>query len=266
MKTLIIIPARYGSTRLPAKPLLQIAGRSLVSRVADVAVAACGQIAEADYVVAVDDARVEDHCREHGLKTVMTDPDCPSGSDRALAAVEALGAVPEVVVNLQGDAPFTPVAHVVSVATACAETGVDCATPVVQLSWSALDELKKHKLAAPFSGTTCIRDPDGRALWFSKNILPAMRKEDALRAAGPLSPVLRHIGLYAYRLDALKRFAGMKPSRYEELEGLEQLRLLEAGMHVKAVVVDAPEISMAGIDQPEDVALAERLLAQKAGA
>jgi len=263
MKTLIIVPARYGSTRLPGKPLIEIAGRSMVSRVAEIAAEAAGRIIGGAHVVATDDRSIEDHCKSQGIPVVMTDPECPSGSDRALAAVEAMGVKPDIVVNLQGDAPFTPAAHVVAVAEACAAPEVDIATPVVALSWDALDRLRSHKESAPHSGTCCIRLEDGRAVWFSKTIIPTIRKETEWREKRPISPILRHIGLYAYRLDALKRFASLPPTEYERLEGLEQLRALEAGMHMQAVLVEAPEISMSGIDEPADVALAEQLIREK---
>lgn len=263
MQALIVVPARYGSTRFPGKPLQLIAGRSMVSRVADVAKAAADLMQDADYVVATDDERIMAHCAEAGLKAVMTPENVATGTDRALAAVDALGVSPEVVVNLQGDAPFTPAEMVASVGRAAAEGDEDVATPVVRLSWDALDEVREHKKTAPFSGTTCICGTDGRALWFSKNIIPAMRKEEKLRAAGPLSPVLRHIGLYAYRLDALKRFASLPEAHYEALEGLEQLRMLENGMTIRVVEVEEPEVNIGGVDTPEDLALVERLLKEK---
>lgn len=263
MKTLIVVPARYGSTRFPGKPLQMIAGHSMVSRVACVAKNAAALMEDADYIVATDDQRILDHCTGEGLKAVLTPENIATGTDRALAAVEALGVTLDVVINLQGDAPFTPPDMVAAVGRAAAEGREDVATPVVRLSWQALDELRAHKVSAPFSGTTCICGPDGRAIWFSKMILPGMRKENKLRAAGGLSPVLRHIGLYAYRLDALKRFAALPEARYEELEGLEQLRMLENGMTIRVVEVDEPEISIGGVDTPEDLALAERLLKEK---
>ena len=118
MKTLIVVPARYGSTRFPGKPLTLIAGKSMVSRVAGMAGEAAAALEDAAHVVATDDARIESHCREGGIPVVMTDPALPSGSDRALAAAEALGVQPQVVVNLQGDSPFTPPAHIIAVAQA----------------------------------------------------------------------------------------------------------------------------------------------------
>lgn len=261
MKTLIVVPARFASTRLPGKPLALIAGRSMVERVAGLARRATAALDKAEYVVATDDMRILEHCRDAGIPVVMTDPSLPSGSDRALAAVKGLGAKPEFIVNLQGDAPFTPAAHVVAIVKALETSGTDAATPCIRLSWEALDRLRAHKLETPFSGTTLITDPAGRAIWFSKIILPAMRKEAELRKLNPLSPVLQHIGLYGFRLDALKRYCGMPESRYERLEGLEQLRLIENGLTIQAVEVQPGRIAMPGIDTAEDIALAERLVA-----
>lgn len=262
MKTLIVVPARYASQRLPGKPLALIAGRSMVSRVAGLARRAAASLPQAEHVVATDDTRILEHCRDAGIPVVMTDPALPSGSDRALAAADGLGAAPEFIVNLQGDAPFTPAAHVVAIVEALASSGTDAATPYIRLSWEALDRLRTHKKDTPFSGTTLVTDPQGRALWFSKIILPAMRKEADLRKLGGLSPVCQHIGLYAYRTTALKRYCTLPESRYERLEGLEQLRLIENGLSIQAVEVQPGRIAIPGIDTAEDIALAERLVAE----
>jgi 3-deoxy-manno-octulosonate cytidylyltransferase (CMP-KDO synthetase) len=136
------------------------------------------------------------------------------------------------------------------------------ATPVVRLSWDALDALRAHKRQTPFSGTTCARTSDGRALWFSKTILPAIRDEAALRAAGLTSPVWRHVGLYAYRLAALEAFEAAPASELERLEGLEQLRLLELGLHIDAVAVEPAAFDISGIDTEADIVRAEALIAQ----
>ena len=119
------------------------------------------------------------------------------------------------------------------------------------------------RLSNPFSGTTCICGTDGRALWFSKNIIPAIRKEEKLRVTAGLSPVLRHIGLYAYALPALRKFASLPESTYEVMEGLEQLRMLENGMSIRVVEVPEPAISISGVDTEADLALAERMLKEK---
>lgn len=261
MSALIVIPARYGSTRLTGKPLHPIAGRLLIERVAGVAMTAARELG-ADVLVATDDLRILDVANGLGLHAVMTAEDITSGSGRALAAMQATGKAYDLVVNLQGDAPFTAPAHIVEIVRAATGNGADVTTPVVQLDWPRLDALRLHKETAPASGTTCIRAPDGRALWFSKSVLPFMRKEADLRDKLPLSPVLQHIGLYCYRPAALEAFEAAEPSHYEVLEGLEQLRLLELGLDIRAVIVEPARITMSGVDSPADVQRAERLIAE----
>lgn len=260
MSELIVIPARYGSTRLTGKPLHPIAGRLLIERVAGIAMMAARELGDADVLVATDDTRILDTANGLGLHAVMTAEEITSGSGRALAAMQATGKAYDLVVNLQGDAPFTAPGHIVEIVRAARGNGADVTTPVVQLDWARLDAMRVHKLATPASGTTCIRAPDGRALWFSKAVLPFMRKEADLKEKLPLSPVLQHIGLYCYRPAALEAFEAAEPSHYEVLEGLEQLRLLELGMDVRAVLVEPARITMSGVDSASDVERAERLI------
>ena len=262
MKTLIVIPARYGSTRFPAKPLHMIAGHSLVSRVADIARRTAANRADVSYVIATDHQDIEAHANDIGAPCVMTDPELPSGTDRALAAARLSGSQPDFVLNLQGDAPFTPPAYLNALIEVAGTSDADVVTPVVQLDWAALDTIRDQKTREPFSGTSCIRDASGKALWFSKQIIPSIRKEAALREAGPLSPVFRHIGLYGYRMDALQRFSSLPVGHYEELEGLEQLRFLENGMTIRTVAVEPGDNAMWGVDTPEDAAFAEQLIAR----
>ncbi len=259
--TLIVVPARWASARFPGKPLALIAGKPMLARVAAAAAAAAREISDARYVIATDDDRILDFCRTAGLPAVMTDPALPSGSDRALAAADALGQSPRFVINFQGDAPFTPVEHLTALAHLLRSSGADAATAYIRLDWQALDQLRAQKQASATSGTTIVVAPDGRALWFSKQILPLIRNETALRAAGGPCPVLRHVGLYGFRLEALRRFCALPESQYERLEGLEQLRLLENGMTLNAVEVAPGRIALPGIDTPEDLAHAERLIA-----
>jgi 3-deoxy-manno-octulosonate cytidylyltransferase (CMP-KDO synthetase) len=263
LRTLIVVPARYGSARFPGKPLAMLAGRSMVSRVAVRARAAARALGDAGYAVATDDARIADHCAALGLNAVLTDSALASGSDRALAAADALGAAPEFIVNLQGDAPFTPVDTITRIVEALETTKADAATPLIRLDWAGLDALREAKRATPFSGTTCVFDPDGRALWFSKTVIPAIRNEAGLRKSEPFSPVWRHVGLYAFRTEALRRFTAMPESPLEKLEGLEQLRLLENRMTIQCVPVEAPAISTSGVDTEADLARVEALVAAK---
>jgi len=258
MKTVIVIPARYASSRFPGKPLHPIKGVSMLARTAGAAQRAA-KATGARLLIATDDQRIADHAREIGIDSVMTDPDLPSGTDRCRAAADIAAPDADFIVNLQGDAPFTPPVHIQALIDNAAKG--DVVTPVIRLSWAALDQLRTRKKTTPFSGTTCIRGADGRAIWFSKTVLPAIRGEEKLREARPMSPVLQHVGLYGYRRDALAQIAKLPPSHYEELEGLEQLRFLEAGLSVYAVDVEAGALPSAGIDTPEDAEHAARMLA-----
>lgn len=263
MRTLIVVPARFGSTRFPGKPLALINGISMVRRTAQAAQKAAAQIEDCSYVVATDDDDITAHCLKHDIPVIMTPQDLATGSDRAFAAANAFAPTPnytaDYIVNLQGDAPFTPIDHIVAVAKAL-RNGADVATPYIQLTWDALDHLRAHKLKTPFSGTSVIVGTDNKAIWFSKNIIPAIRKEEALREAAKLSPVCRHVGLYAYTRSALEKFVNLPESQFEKLEGLEQLRLLENGLSIECVKVDPPKVATPGIDTPEDLALAEALI------
>ena len=258
MKSLIVIPSRYASKRFPGKPLADIAGRTLLERVVDVARSACAMTPDCDYVVATDDARIEAHAKALDAPVVMTDPDLPSGTDRAYAAALQQDVLPDLVLNLQGDAPLTPASLIGGLITAAETVEAEVYTPVTQLSWDKLDEMRAQKKDTPFSGTTCLRDAQGKAFWFSKNIIPAMRKESELRAHNPFSPVYRHIGLYGYRMQALKTFTELSEGHYEQLEGLEQLRFLENGLRIHTLAVELPAASSWGVDTPQD---AERVAA-----
>ncbi len=260
-RDLIVIPARYGSTRLPGKPLLPLAGHTLLERVIANARRAAQLAGNCDVVVATDDDRIVDHARELGADTAFTDVDLDSGTARAHATARQHAPSPRRVICLQGDAPFIAPQTIASLIEILRNGDAQVATPVYQLDWSRLDRLRRHKQTAPFSGTTCVRAPAGHALWFSKNILPAMRNEDALRTA-ETSPVWQHMGLYAYTMEALEWFVGQSPGTYERLEGLEQLRFLEHGWKVATVPVEPPEHALSGIDTAADLALAEEAIAQ----
>ncbi len=256
---LIVVPARYGSSRLPGKPLLPICGRTLLDRVVAVARAAAAQAGNCDVLVATDDPRVADHAAALGVEVAMTAAALGSGTVRAHAAAGQRGHAPARVINLQGDAPFIPPDIVAGLLETLRKGSADVATPVFQLDWARLDRLRAHKQTAPFSGTTCARGSDGRALWFSKSVLPAMRNELQLRAQ-PLSPVWQHLGLYGYTMPALEWFAGASPGVYEVLEGLEQLRFIENGWRVDTIEVDVPAHLLSGIDTAQDLAKAEEAI------
>ena len=258
---LIVIPARYASTRLPGKPLLKIAGRTMLERVLANGNLAARLAGDCELVVATDDERIADHARALGARVALTDPSLDSGSARAHAAALQQQDRPARVICLQGDAPFISGEIVAGLLTRLREGTAQVATPVYQLDWDRLDRLREHKRTAPFSGTTCLRDGEGKALWFSKAILPALRDEQKLRAQ-PLSPVWQHLGLYAYTMAALDWFVSAAKGTYETLESLEQLRFMESGWTIATVPVPTPEHALSGIDTPEDLALAEQAIAR----
>lgn len=260
VKTLVVIPARYGSSRFPGKPLAKIAGKEMLLRVVEIARKGTAHT-EARIVVATEDQRIVDFCTAHGIECLMTSEACKTGSDRVCETVKILGEKPEFIINLQGDNPVCPPWFIEELIKAFEEDKtVDLVTPCTQLSWEALDKLRESKKTTPFSGTTCVADKNGYALWFSKNIIPGIRKEADLREKSDKSPVLRHIGLYGYKYDSLFKFKDLEESSYEKLEGLEQLRFLENGMKIKIAKVDYGAFEgMSGVDSPEDLKRAEAL-------
>lgn len=259
MKIAIAIPARFGSTRFPGKPLAKIAGHTMLSRVLDIARKAASHYDDAQIFITTDDKRIANHAEDLGAACIITPSSCPTGSDRVLSAIRQLPEWPNFIVNLQGDAPFTPPSIICKLIDAFHENPrAEVITPVHRLAWKDLDRLRKNKEQTPFSGTTAIINAQQQALWFSKNIIPAIRKEKEMRLHTPLSPVYQHIGLYGFRSDILEKFCLMEQSNYEELEGLEQLRLLENGIHIQTVEIteeDGPIHS--GIDSPQDLERAE---------
>lgn len=261
-KNLIIIPSRYASTRLPAKPLVKIAGQSMLSRVVEIARLAAKQASDTNIIVATDHDDIAKHCEELGVDYVMTDPNCPSGTDRCAEALEKISHTPQFVVNLQGDTPLTPPDFVSGLIKAYHANPADVMTPITRLNWAELDKMRTQKAGTPFSGTlVTFNQTTMQALWFSKNIIPAIRGEEKLRDSSDLSPVWRHIGIYGYATKMLKEYTKMTEGYYEKLEGLEQLRLLENNAIIRCVAVDyAGRPSMSGVDSPEDVARAEKLL------
>jgi 3-deoxy-manno-octulosonate cytidylyltransferase (CMP-KDO synthetase) len=258
----IIIPARFGSTRFQGKPLHPILGVSMLERTYHVAKVASLAIDGCQVFIATDDDRIKAHAERFGAKVIMTDEQCLTGSDRAFQAASRLEVQPSYVINLQGDAPLTPPHFIEMMLKALINNPeMDVVTPVTTLSWQALDALREQKTLTPFSGTTVITNARNQALWFSKNIIPAIRKEERLRALSEQSPVKRHIGLYGFRYKALKTFVSLPAGHYEELEGLEQLRLLEHDLVIQTVEVNYQGLpEMSGIDTLEDAKRAEALL------
>lgn len=263
MKLLIAIPARYASKRFPGKPLAKIHGKTMLQRVYEVALNAASKYSDIECIVATEDARIMDFCKNNNIKSILTSEQCKTGTDRIQEILDRLAINPEFIVNLQGDNPLCPPWIIEAVINAYQnDHTTEVVTPCVRLTWPELEQLRINKKTTPFTGTTAIVNQELQAIWFSKNILPAIRNEEKIKAELPtFSPVLRHIGLYGYRIDILKQIASLQEGYYEKYEGLEQLRFLENGIKIQVVLVDYKgRESMCGVDSPEDVKRAEMLL------
>lgn len=239
-KTLVLIPARMASTRLPGKPLADIAGLPMIVQVAK-------RAAEADVgrvVVAVDDQQVFDAVQAAGFDVVMTGQQHQSGSDRifeALNKVDPKGEI-EIVINVQGDLPTIDPQTIRAALAPLSDSAVDIATLTVEIE----DEQEKTNPNVVKVVGSPIADDRLRALYFTRATAP--------HGEGPL---YHHIGLYAYRRAALKRFVSLPPSTLEKRESLEQLRALEAGMRIDVQVVKTVPL---GVDTPADLEKARRVL------
>lgn len=237
----IVIPARFGSTRLPGKALLPIADKPMVAWVWERAMQAGAE----HVVVATDDQRIVDEMTSRGAQVAMTRADHASGTDRLAEVVDQLGwADDAIVVNLQGDEPLMPVANIQRVAAMLNETaGADMATLMEPLAAADADQQSVVKV---------VSSEAGRALYFSRSAIPFHRE------GGVPAPMFRHIGLYAYRAGFLQTFVGWPPAVAEQSESLEQLRALAHDAHIQIEL--APETVPAGVDTESDLAAVRALL------
>jgi 3-deoxy-manno-octulosonate cytidylyltransferase (CMP-KDO synthetase) len=253
LDTVVVIPSRYGSTRFPGKPLIPVAGVAVVERVWRIARTA---LPDVPVVIATDDDRIAAFCRGIGAQVVMTPVECKNGTERCLAAAQALPTLPRAVINLQGDAVLTPPWVLQAVLHGLKDhPNAAIVTPAAPLTGEAKAAFLTHKKTSPSSGTTVVFDNTGKALYFSKAILPNERTPK------PDTPIWQHIGLYGYRTAALQQLCALEESPLEATEQLEQLRALENGLPAQVVPVDLRGHRLASIDTPADVTAAEGILA-----
>ncbi len=252
-----IIPARYGSTRLPGKPLSDIHGKTLIERVYVRARAA----RSLDRVlVATDDERIAAAVRGFGGEAVLTSPKHRTGTDRLAEAVGSTDA--EIVVNVQGDEPLLDPAGIdAAVDALLSDPGLPISTVSVQIK-------SEEEMLLP-SVVKVVTDQSGDALYFSRALIPHTRLADSAAARECAAATVarglarKHVGLYAYRREALLRFASLPPSPLEEAEGLEQLRALHHGMRIRVVPVDGE--SGLAVDTLEDLERVRAFLASEKG-
>ena len=233
MKILCVIPARYASTRLPGKPLRDIAGKPMICRVYDRAAKARSL---SGVVVATDDERILQAVETHGGRAMMTAKDHPTGTDR-LAEVAAAYSDVDLIINVQGDEPLIEPDLIDELGRAF-ETDAELQMATVMTPITEEAEQKNP------NNVKVVTDKNGYALYFSRSLLPYPRNVVD-------TPVYKHIGIYAYRRDFLLAYAKMKPTPLERAESLEQLRALENGYRIKCIETTARFV---GVDTPEDLA------------
>jgi 3-deoxy-manno-octulosonate cytidylyltransferase (CMP-KDO synthetase) len=252
LKTIVIIPSRYASIRLPAKPLAMIRGQTLIERVYQRARLAEG--IDAIYV-ATDHAGIAAEVERFGGSVIMTSPDCPSGTDRVAQAAQQLALEDAIIINVQGDEPLIEPDVISALASAMKnDAGIRVATPIARLC-------KPEELNNP-SVVKVVLNSKNDALYFSRQWIPYARDIEEMSLYGWLNthPCFKHIGVYAYRAEALKRFVELGESPLERAEKLEQLRLLEAGIPIRCVEVEYESIA---VDTPEDIVRVEQMIVEK---
>ena len=233
MKILCVIPARYASTRLPGKPLADIAGKPMICRVYEQAVQAKSL---AGVLAAVDDQRVYDAVVQNGGQAMMTSPDHPTGTDR-LAEVAAAYPDMDLIINVQGDEPLIDPELIDELAAVFDED------PQLQMATVKTPMSTQAEMQNP-NNVKVVTDKKGYALYFSRSLLPYPRVPHG-------RPVYKHIGIYAYKREFLLRYAQMEPTPLEQTESLEQLRALENGYRIRVIETDRRFV---GVDTPEDLA------------
>jgi len=258
MSVLVVIPARYASTRFPGKPLAKLRGvtgasKSLIQRSWE----AAKQVKGVDrVVVATDDERIKRAAEAFGAEVVMTSDTCRNGTERCADVLEVIPETYDIIANLQGDAPLTPpwfVERLIDGLRASPEAHV--ATPILLCSNEALASFREDRKHGRVGATTVVFSSQKRALYFSKEVLPF--------ADNPGTPVYHHVGVYAYRPDSLRDYMALPEGVLERIEGLEQLRFLENGLHVQCVEVEAlPGQEFWELNNPEDTPRIEKILDQ----
>jgi 3-deoxy-manno-octulosonate cytidylyltransferase (CMP-KDO synthetase) len=262
MSVLIVIPARYASTRYPGKPLVTLRGatgeaKSLIRRSWD---AACTVKGADKVVVATDDDRIADAARSFGADVVMTSTTCVNGTERCAETLTKMAGDFDIIANLQGDAPLTPAWFIEDLVQGLRDNPqAQVATPVLRTEGRALNGLLQDRREGRVGGTTAVFGADNNALYFSKEVIPFT---GTTFADDDETPVFHHVGVYAYRPDALMAYPNWDSGPLEKLEGLEQLRFLERGVPMLCVEVAAKGRQFWELNNPEDVPRIEAMLTE----
>lgn len=249
MSYTVVIPARYQSTRLPGKPLADIGGKPMIQWVYEQAL----QSGADNVVIATDDAKVEAAVKAFGGVVCMTSPDHESGTERLAEVVKLLGIADDhIIVNVQGDEPLIPPAIISQVADNLAASKAPMATLAVEID-------EESDVFNP-NAVKVVTDKDGYAMYFSRASIPWDRDNFAKDDKTIAQPLLRHIGIYAYRAGFINTYINWEPTVLERIECLEQLRVLWYGEKIHVEV--AKEAPAAGVDTPEDLAIVREIVAK----
>lgn len=263
MKIAIIIPARFSSKRFPGKPLVNLRlpkgeKKSLIQLSWEVASKVNGV---EDVFVATDDVRIKAEAESFKAKVIMTRPECRNGTERCAEAVKKESLNHDIFINFQGDAPLTPVGFVENLIKAISlDSCTEVVTTVLNFDYTSYKSFMDDKKNDRIGGTTAVFDSSGNALYFSKAIIPFFIRKNVKPTFK--FPIYHHVGLYAFKRNALLKYVTWKEGHLEKIEGLEQLRFLENGQPIKCIVQNCKNKNFWELNNPEDIVKIEKILSK----
>ncbi|MDC3067985.1 3-deoxy-manno-octulosonate cytidylyltransferase [Paracoccaceae bacterium] len=256
MGNLVVIPARYASSRFPGKPLTKIKLNGEEKTLIEITWNAARRLKlDKRLIIATDDTRIERECKKFGAEVIITSKNCRNGTERVAEAVRLLKDKSDVIFNFQGDSPLIPDDYVYSLLESMKDGDISVATPIIKMDSKLYLDIKRDIEANSIGATSVVVKKNFDALYFSKTIIPTVHPKKNFDC-----PFYFHVGLYAYTRNALENYAQMGPGFLEEQEGLEQLRFIENGVEVKCVLVGKKGSRVWEVNNPSDIIVVERLL------
>ena len=259
MSNLLVIPARYDSSRFPGKPLALFEDSngkkiSLIEKTWQLAL----KLNSFDKkIIATDDIRIKDFCEGFGAEVCMTSNDLRNGSERVAETLNLQDESYKIIVNLQGDAPLTPIWVIEGLVKELEKSNYEVATPVLKCDQGTLNKFISDKKAGRIGATTVVFDKNKKALYFSKELIPHINQKNL---KNNLSSVYHHIGVYAYKSEALKAYIKFPQGNLEKQEGLEQLRFVENDISIKCVISTLRGNEFWELNNPSDIPIIEKIL------
>ena len=263
MKTTIIIPARFESSRFPGKPLAPLKLKNGLSKpLIQLSWEAANKTKGINNIfIATDNSKIKEVAESFGANVIMTSSDCENGTARCAEAVRLHRIEDEIIVNFQGDAPLTPNKFVENLIERMqVDRSIYVSTPVLRCDQKHYQQFLNDRKNDRVGATTAVFDNNNDALYFSKEVIPFLSKTDAKSYS--LIPVYHHVGVYAYRNEVLSKYANWEETPLEKLEGLEQLRFLENAMKVKCVLMEGTGSLFWELNNPSDIIIIEKILGE----